>query len=208
MDEKALTPPALNTPHPWSKTLVEALLPFATPQSYRKGIRLDFLEADIPVCRLIISGSVEVHRTADHLLVVRAPSFTILGLGVSGSYIVTAEPCKIATLPLAEVHQHIQELGLWEVLAKHMVVVSSKLFSYSRQLSAPTAYEVICSQLIELMHESEALRETLSAERFIRDRTHLSRSSIMKILADLKLGGYISIENGRLIAIHHLPQRY
>ena len=97
---------------------------------------------------------------------------------------------------------------MWEVLAKHMVVVSSKLFSYSRQLSAPTAYEVICSQLIELMHESESLRETLSAERFIRDRTHLSRSSIMKILADLKTGGYISIENGRLVAIHHLPQKY
>ncbi|MDA8481279.1 helix-turn-helix domain-containing protein [Citrobacter sp. Awk 4] len=208
MDEKALMPPALNTPYPWSKMLVEALLPFATPQSYRKGIRLDFIEADKPICRIIVSGSVEAHRTADHLLVVRVSAPSILGLGISDSYIITAEPCKIATLSLAEVHQHIQELGMWEVLAKHMVVVSSKLFSYSRQLSAPTAYEVICSQLIELMHESESLRETLSVERFIRDRTHLSRSSIMKILADLRLGGYISIENGRLLAIHHLPQKY
>ncbi|NDO83582.1 hypothetical protein CJP72_23360 [Citrobacter sp. NCU1] len=208
MDEKALIPPALNTPYPWAKMLVEALLPFATPQSYRKGIRLDFLEADKPICRLVISGSVEVHRTADHLLVTRTLTSCVLGLGVSDFYIVTTEPCKIATLPLDEVHQHIQQLGLWDVLAKHMIVVSSKLFSYSRQLSAPTAYEMICSQLVELMHESESMRKSLSVERFIRDRTHLSRSSIMKILADLKLGGYISIENGRLLAIHHLPQRY
>lgn len=208
MDEKVLTPLTLNTPYPWSKALVEALQPFATTQSYRKGVRLDFVETDEPLCRLIINGSVEVHRTADHLLMVRVPASRILGLGISGCYIVTAEPCKIATLTLEEAHQHIQELGLWEVLAKHMVVVSSKLFFYSRQLSAPTAYEVICCQLIELMHEPESLRKILSVERFIRDRTHLSRSSIMKILADLKLGGYISIENGRLMAIHHLPQKY
>lgn len=208
MDEKAITPPALNTPYPWSKTLVEALLPFATPQSYRKGIRLDLRQDDKPVCRFIISGSVDVHRSSDHLLIVRAPSFSILGLGLHDVYIATAEPCKIATLPLDEVHQHIEELGLWEVLAKHMVVVSNKLFSYSKQLSAPTAYEVICSQLIQLMHEPEDMRSKIPIERFIRNRTHLSRSSIMKILADLKTGGYISIENGRLVAIHHLPQKY
>lgn len=89
-----------------------------------------------------------------------------------------------------------------------MVVVSNKLFSYSKQLSAPTAYEVICSQLIQLMHEPEDMRSKIPIERFIRNRTHLSRSSIMKILADLKTGGYISIENGRLVAIHHLPQKY
>lgn len=208
MDERALISATLNTSYPWSKTLVEALLPFATPQSYRKGIRLDFIEADKPVCRIITSGSVEVHRTADHLLMIRTRTSCIVGLSITGIYIVTAEPCKIATLPLDEAHQHIQKLGLWDVLAKHLVVVSSKLFSYSRQLSAPIAYEMICSQLIELMHESESMRETLSVERFIRDRTHLSRSSIMKILAGLKLGGYITIKNGRLVAIHHLPQKY
>lgn len=208
MDDKAITSSTLNATYPWSKTLVEALLPHTTPHSYRKGIRLDLRQGDKPVCRLIISGTADVYRSTDQLLVVRVPAFTIIGLGINDIYIVTAEPCKIATLPLDEVHHYIQNQGLWEVLAKHMVMISSKLFSYSKQLSAPTAYEVICNQLVQLIHEPEAIRRNIPIERFIRDRTHLSRSSIMKILADLKTGGYISIENGRLIAIHHLPQRY
>ncbi|MNE79187.1 putative DNA-binding transcriptional regulator [compost metagenome] len=86
--------------------------------------------------------------------------------------------------------------------------LTSKLYSYSKQLSAPTVYEVICNQLLELMNEPESLRKSIAVERYIRDKTHVSRSSVMKILADLKTGGYITIEGGRLIEIRHLPSKY
>ncbi|MRS13359.1 hypothetical protein GJV06_00390 [Enterobacteriaceae bacterium RIT691] len=209
MDDNVFYPLAMNEPNPWSRILVDALLPFATIKSYKKGSRLLVEENGQLVCRFILSGSVEVHRKSDHLLILTPPDYSIFGLGGQNAiYIITAEASKIATLPLAEFHQRIAELNLWEALAKHMVVTTNKLFNYSKILSAPTAYEIICNQLMELMREPLAIREKIPAERYIRDKTHLSRSSIMKILANLRIGGYITIENGRLLEVHHLPSKY
>jgi hypothetical protein len=209
MDEKPFISPPLNTPYPWAKILAEALLPYAPIQTFRKGTKLSLRENDEPICRIIVSGSVKIHRSADDLLILSVLNWpSIIGLGVNDAYLLTSETCKIATLTQAEVHQHVQELDLWEVLAQHMTMLTSKLYSYSKQLSAPTAYEIICNQLMSLVSESNDLRANISVERYIRDKTHLSRSSIMKILADLKVGGYIEIENGRLIEIKHLPPKY
>lgn len=209
MDESDSLSPTLHTPSPWSRTLVEVLLPFATIKTYRKGIHLALEENGKPVCRMLITGSAQTYRNTDHLLVASIPSLSILGFGGQNSvYIVTAESCKIATMPLDEFYRHIQEQEMWEVLAKHMIMVSNKLFYYSKLMSSPTAYETIRNQLMELNHEPEEIRKTVSVERYIRDRTHLSRSSIMKILAELKKGNYIDIEDGKLLEIHHLPLKY
>lgn len=139
---------------------MDALLPFATVQSYRKGFRLAVQENGQLVCRFILSGSVEVHRESDSLLIMTAPAYTIAGLGGQNStYMITAENGKVATLLLAEFHHRIDELGLWEELGKNMVLVTNKLFHYSKILSAPTAYETIWIQLMELIREPLSIRE-------------------------------------------------
>lgn len=48
----------------------------------------------------------------------------------------------------------------------------------------------------------------MTAEKYIREKTHLSRSGVMRILADLKTGGFIEMEEGRLIKINKLPAKY
>jgi hypothetical protein len=209
MDDKPFTQQPLNTPFPWAKILAEALLPHATVQHYRKGIRLPLRENGEPICRIVVSGSVEIHRSSDDLVVLSILSYpSIIGLGVNDVYLVTNESCNIATMSVAEMHVHVQEQNLWEVLAQHMTMLTNKLYAYSKQLSAPTAYEMICNQLMSLSYEPDTLRQNISVERYIREKTHLSRSSIMKILADLRVGGYVVIENGRLIEIKHLPSKY
>jgi CRP-like cAMP-binding protein len=71
-----------------------------------------------------------------------------------------------------------------------------------------TSYELICQQLVQLMNEDESYRRGITAERYIRDKTQLSRSGVMRILADLKAGGYVEMEEGRLIKINKLPAKY
>jgi len=208
MNGKSLDTFTLNQPFQWARQLVEPLTPHAPIKSYRKGIRLELIENGVPVCRLIHSGSFEVHRSIDGLMIVTVPAPNIIGLGVNDAFIVTAETCKISTLTVSEVHHYFSENNLWEIAAQHMMVITNKLYSYSKQLSAPTAYEVICNQLRELSHEPVQLREKIAIERYIRDKTHLSRSSIMKILSELKVGGYIVIKDGRLCEIKHLPAKY
>jgi CRP-like cAMP-binding protein len=59
-----------------------------------------------------------------------------------------------------------------------------------------------------LMNEDENFRRSITVERYIREKTQLSRSGVMRILADLKTGGFIEMEDGRLIKINKLPARY
>ena len=67
---------------------------------------------------------------------------------------------------------------------------------------------MIRQQLLNLIEEDERYRAAVTAELYIREKTHLSRSGVMRILADLKTGGFIEMEEGRLIKIHKLPARY
>ena len=64
--------------------------------------------------------------------------------------------------------------------------VYSRLYNNVMPQGAPTAYEMIRQQLIKLMEEDESYRSSVTAERYIREKTHLSRSGVMRILADLK----------------------
>ncbi|MFK3658907.1 helix-turn-helix domain-containing protein [Scandinavium sp. NPDC088450] len=198
----------MNETFPFAKTLVEALLPFAEVKRYPKGTRINILNGETRVCQLILSGSIEIRRKSDNLLIVTLLPPNILGLSVREIYVITKESCQVATLPLDEAYRHFSELGLWETVAQHLLAVTNKLYSYSKQLSAPTVYEIICFKLVELMNEPELIRTNIAVERYIREKTHISRSSVMKILADLKTGGYIVLEEGRLLEIRHLPSKY
>lgn len=123
-------------------------------------------------------------------------------------YIKTVSPCLIGTLTTARVNEIIKDKALWGLLSKQLMFVYSRLYNNVMPQGAPTAYEMIRQQLIKLMEEDESYRSSVTAERYIREKTQLSRSGVMRILADLKTGGFIEIEEGRLIRINKLPARY
>lgn len=209
MDDNDAFPLPSNMPSSWTRELTLQLLQHVTPEDYPAAKRLPFTDNGVPVCYLIASGSVSVHRNADNLMFYRISAPLVLGLGmIRDVYMQTQEPCRVAKLPLPEAHQLIRDNDLWELFARHMTILSSKLYSHSKLLTAPTSYETIRTLLISLMSEPEAIRATTTAERYIRDRTLLSRSGIMKILSALKAGGYIVMEEGRLLEIKKLPLKY
>lgn len=154
-----------------------------------------------------------VHRQSDDLAMATATAPTLVGIGnlhqmEMEGYIKTLVPCDIAILKMSTVRNIIDVHQLWEPLAKHMMVVAGKLFHSSEQLSAPSAYDIVRAQLKELISEAPVIRENTTAERYIRDKTHLSRSGVMRILASLKEGGYIKMERGILTEIVKLPEKF
>ncbi|WP_039029626.1 winged helix-turn-helix transcriptional regulator [Leclercia adecarboxylata] len=164
-------------------------------------------------CYLILKGRVTVHRRSDDLAMATVTAPSLVGIGnlqqmQMDGYIKTLVPCEIAILKMATVYEIVSANQLWEPLAKHMMVVAGKLFESSEQLSAPSAYEVVRAQLNELINEDPAMRNNITAERYIREKTHLSRSGVMRILAGLKEGGYIEMQRGVLVNIVKLPEKY
>lgn len=202
-------------PHDYAATieLFEKLSPHASFDIIPSGTRLYPFKDGISYCYLIRSGICGFHHSADEILIsiLRVPG--IVGIGgivdaEGGIFIQTQSEAEIATLTLSEARQLVSRLNLWELLSRHIFRATHRLFTLGTYLAAPSAYEVLRFQLIELMGEPAQFRERISASQYIQQKTHLSRSSIMKILAQLKQGGYVKLEDGVLKEIYHLPLKY
>ena len=175
--------------------------------------RLSMQIKDERFCYLILNGQVTVHRQSDDLAMATITGPSLVGIGnlyqmQMDGYIKTLVACDIVILKMDTVANIVNTHHLWELLAKHMMVIAGKLFHSSEQLSAPSAYEMVCAQLKELLSESPRVRENITAERYIRDKTHLSRSGVMRILSALKEGGFIEIHRGVLTRIIKLPEKF
>ncbi|WP_185955870.1 helix-turn-helix domain-containing protein [Limnobaculum zhutongyuii] len=71
-----------------------------------------------------------------------------------------------------------------------------------------SSYLVVRHLLLQLNLLPKEKRYSINIAEFIQERTNLSRSYIMKVLSDLKTGGYITLRKGRLIELNHLPAKY
>lgn len=115
---------------------------------------------------------------------------------------------EVSYLPLEEANQIIERENLWKNLARMLIYSATRVYDHCAKISVLSSYEIICYQLYELMYETEELRNSISTVSYVMNRTFLSRSSIMKILAQLKTGNYITMEKGILKAINNIPSRY
>lgn len=202
----------LSIPSLYAGEIVDKLLPHSPTKNFPARRTLYISSNKANFCYIIAEGKVELCRE-DNIVLATGKAPLVLGLAsvtnmYEGMFIRTLSTCKIGMLSVQEALVLIEKEQLWRPLANHMLVIAAKLYTVGKQLSAPTTYEIICSQLLELMSEDEAVRNSITAERYIRNKTPLSRSGIMKILSSLKAGGYINIEQGKLISVGVLPKKY
>ncbi|MBJ3779477.1 helix-turn-helix domain-containing protein [Enterobacter asburiae] len=198
---------------PYAQELISHLLPESTTRGAARGERLDLQINGQGICYLILEGTVAVYRKSDDMMLSTARAPAVFGLAnltdiYFNDYLMTFSPCLIGTLTTERLNDIIQEKALWGLLSKQIIFAYSRLYNNVMPQGAPTAYEMIRQQLVKLMEEDRSYRLSVTAERYIREKTQLSRSGVMRILADLKAGGFIEMEEGRLITINKLPARY
>ena len=198
---------------PYAQELISHLLPESTTRGAARGERLDLQINGQGICYLILEGTVAVYRKSDDMMLSTARAPAVFGLAnLTDIYfndcLMTFSPCLIGTLTTERLNDIIQEKALWGLLSKQIIFAYSRLYNNVMPQGAPTAYEMIRQQLVKLMEEDRSYRLSVTAERYIREKTQLSRSGVMRILADLKTGGFIEMEEGRLITINKLPARY
>lgn len=209
--------PYNDAPHMHHSRATQDLVELMSPHLHFKTVppysRFYYMEHNIRMCIVIRTGTLRVRRDADEIVIRSAPVPNIMGIGnlmpeSTGLFVETLSESEVATLTAAEAQRLVGELNVWNLLAEHIIKVTNNLFVNNIIMTAPTAYEVIRFQLYELMLEKPEIRETISAAKYILQRTRLSRSSVMKILAQLKQGGFIELDNGVLKAINKLPKKY
>lgn len=123
-------------------------------------------------------------------------------------YLRINEDAQMSRMPLERFNLLIESFGLWESLCKVLIYTASRVYEHCTLISQMSSYEIIRFQLLELMNESERIRTSITAANYIKNRTYLSRSGIMRIIADLRDAGYIELNRGILLSIKHLPLKY
>jgi hypothetical protein len=79
------------------------------------------------------------------------------------------------------------------------------LYARDRNILHHRPQDIVCRMLTRLMSLPQFFREHISAIKYIEQRTVLSRSSIQRVLFQLKKNGLIEIVDGKLERISQLP---
>ncbi|AIE03332.1 winged helix-turn-helix transcriptional regulator [Klebsiella variicola] len=194
------------------ETLIKHVLPAAERVVIGRGDVVHYYKDDIRHCFLLLQGSVALHRRGDGIVLNSESAPFILGVSSQFSsehlYVRALETSEIARVPLDCFNHIVAHLDLWEHFSKLLIYTASRVYEHCAQISQMSAYDIIRFQLVELMQEPDAIRQKITAAAYIKSRTYLSRSGIMRILAELRTGKYITMERGILLDINHLPRKY
>lgn len=194
--------------------LIDAILPFADVRVGQPHRSFYYTENGVNIIYLVLVGTIFIHRSSDGMVVATGYSPLIVGLtneilmGEADYFFTTETDISYAVTPLHNAKDIIRDNNLW----KDYSIFQSYFLKYisinSAKNTALSAYEVIRNQLINLMHEPDEIRLSITAAQYIQERTRLSRSGIMKILSQLKIGGYITTSEGKLMDMIKLPVNF
>lgn len=194
--------------------LMDKLEPHLTYHTCPVGKRFNFSANNQPDCYLIRKGVISVCRQPHDILVDIFEAPTLKGIipvhhtSQSLYTLQILESAEIAILDKERFYSLLTEHNLWEPFSRHLQLVVSMAAEIVIKLASPSVFEQVRYQLYELMSKPQTLRESITAENYIRSKTRLSRSSVMNTLSALKTGGYIRIESGHLIDIKCIPAHF
>ncbi|MBW4217869.1 helix-turn-helix domain-containing protein [Enterobacter cloacae subsp. cloacae] len=166
-----------------------------------------------PMTMILHKGTMAVYRNNDNLLMRHIKGTMILGLNElmdinKGVYLKAEGNACYELIPTRSFFTIVERDNLWKDVA-YLLMFSAKRLAESYETSAGlSTYELIKANLIGLMDEDEYIRLNISACDYIQEKTNLSRSRIMAILRELKIGGYIDLSKGVLNRINKLPLKF
>ncbi len=169
--------------------------------------------SDTNYIQVVVSGEVEIRRMSDELSMFTMRNQSILGVAAvynnaAHMYGLARTTTVIRTIKKSDFERIIHENNLWAELTQVLVWYIGILTKRDDVLVARSAYSVVREFLLEINDLIVLHKRDVNVYDYIQEYTNLARSTIIKILSDLKKGHYIVVEKGKLITINNLPERY
>ncbi|HAG0015969.1 TPA: helix-turn-helix domain-containing protein [Salmonella enterica] len=206
-------------PHAAIDALFSALLPFGQPFTLGIGDEFYLQANDEHYIVLLESGVVSFCHNDKRLHISSSFAPSVVGMvdSYGATYNVPARPehfllaetvCTGRFVRLPDFIKIADECDLWHDVARCLAYRLMVMSARDRELVVVDSYLKVRALLTEIWAYPQAYRESIIVLNFIQRRTGISRSRTMKILSELKKGGYIHIDNGRLTALGKLPVAY
>ncbi len=175
-----------------------------------KGALISLNDGPEHDCFLIHQGTALVRRSDNNLIVGHIDGPFIFGFNM---YLRIGEQIHIESItdvffevvPCSQFYESIHRHHLWEHLLDVTMYLASILYRKNALLTIRDSATIISHQLTALMAEHHTIRMNTCVHDYIHQRTHLSRSGIMKHLAIMRKNGYIEMKDGFLLSVLALP---
>lgn len=164
---------------------------------------------------LMMDGHFAISRKSDGLYIATGTAPMIFGSSLMlqnrvpvNCVIIPETDCYGYRIPFEDAKERIATLQLWPDMAEVFAYFLQFFMQRDQYLVGVNAYTMIRENLYKINALAFDERMDVNVEKFIHQHTLLSHSGIMKILSELKRGGYIVMKHGRLIKINSLPKNY
>lgn len=156
-------------------------------------------------CLILLEGLVDITRIDDGILKGTLKAPFVAGIShpeYMGNvfHLMSATAVKVATLPYKRAMAIIREQKLWEDYSNYLLYVMGLHSTLSNHSIGLRSRDIIRDCLFDLMNENEQYRLKTNACKYIIEKTALSRSGVMGILAEMKKENLIGINRGVLIS--------
>jgi hypothetical protein len=193
--------------------LVAAISNFENIKTGLNRAVISYTETPSPVTLIMHEGAAALYRINDHLLMANMKAPMLLGFNINSFnnrdvYLKVNGFLRYEIVERSVLKAAVNDLNLWESLANLFMYTDLRILESHFSSVGNSSYSLIKNNLIDLMAEHNGIREEITACDYIVGKTLLSRSLVMKILSDLKKGGYIEIKRGMLLDINRLPDAY
>ena len=192
------------------KTIIAATEGFET-RTLKKWQKISTTDTDY--IHIIIRGEVDFRRESDELCMFSLNDQAIFGLSAifynsSHMYGLVRTETVVRQIKVEDFKQLMTEKNLWPELSKVLAWYICLMSKRDDVLVARSAYSVVREFLLEINDLIVQNKRDVNIYDYIQEYTSLARSTIIKILSDLKKGQYIVVENGRLLSLTSLPEKY
>lgn len=162
---------------------------------------------------IFLSGAYEARRSSDDLCMFSLNERIIFGLpgmfyDAAHVYCVARSDCQIRVVPKDEFLALISANDRWQDMTKILAWYLCLLNKRDDLLIARNAYTVVREFLVEINDIFHQHNREVNIYDYIQEYSNLARSTIVKILSELKKGNYIEVNKGKLLKIYSLPERF
>lgn len=206
----------LHPPENETGRLINAIASFGTPVYKGARKRLSLKSNNKKVVYILKSGYLSYRFAANHLVASYVYSHMIIGLGEIFShntsdlgYFLTESNAELIMVDEYIILDALRaDVNLWNDIAYILSYVTKKLVARDINLGARNAYQLVRALLLDLFSQPIEIRNCVTVVNYILERSLLSKSSVMGIIAQLKRGGYVTTDRGILVTLNTLPEHY
>lgn len=164
-------------------------------------------------CFILFEGTCLVKRVNDSMVLSTIHGPCIIGLQdvfhqKSEVQVSATSEIEYSLIAVEDFFKWAEDNQLWKNLCYMLMMTVTRFIDYQKETVGISNYELICNLLNSLNNETFEIRATTTALEYIKSRSMLSRSGIMKTLSGLKTGGYITTNKGLLVKLNVLPKRF